>query len=70
MTGDNQFLEIKPYSITDFSALYGVSARTMLRWIKPFIEEVGPRNGRFYSVTQVKVIIEKLGVPHKLKIDD
>jgi transposase len=59
--------EIRPYSTKDLAAIYGVCVKTMNRWIKPFAETIGTKNGRFYSVAQVKIIFDKLGVPCKLK---
>jgi hypothetical protein len=37
------------------------------KWIKPFNNEIGEKNGRYYSVGQVKVIFDRLGVPCKFK---
>ena len=59
--------EIRPSSIKDLAAIYGVCHKTFNKWIKPFITEVGIKNGRYYSVAQVKIIFEKLGVPCKMK---
>lgn len=70
MTVQNELLEIKPYSNKDLASFYGVHYRTMQKWIQPFIEQVGPKQGRFYTVAQVTIIIEKLGVPYKLKPED
>ena len=58
--------EIKPYSIKDLAGIYGVCAKTLKKWITPFIDEIGEKNGRYYSVAQVKVIFEKLGVPCRM----
>ena len=59
--------EIRPYSTKDLSKIYGVCDKTFNRWIKPFIAVVGLKNGRYYTVAQVKIIFDKLGVPCKMK---
>ena len=58
--------EIRPYSIKDLSVIYGVCDRTFKKWIKPFNTAIGEKNGRYYSVAQVKVIFDKLGVPCRM----
>lgn len=60
-------VEIKPLSIGEISQIYGVDRRTMHMWIQPFRKELGERHGRFYSIPQVKQIVEKLGIPHILE---
>ena len=59
--------EIKPYSAKDLAGIYGVCDKTFKKWIKPFASDIGEKNGRFYTVAQVKVIFDKLGVPCKMK---
>ncbi len=54
---------VKPYTITELSDIYGVDKRTLGIWLKPFAEELGPRQGRYYSIPQVKIIFFKLGLP-------
>lgn len=63
----NLIEEIRPSSIKDFSAIYGCCDKTMKKWIIPFLSDVGLKNGRYYSVAQVKIIFEKLGLPCKVK---
>jgi hypothetical protein len=56
-------LEIKAYSITNLAALYGITNKTMNRWMKPHAEAIGKREGRYYTALQVRIIFEKLGLP-------
>lgn len=58
--------EVKPYTLKEIASIYGVCDKTLKRWLKPFKEEIGERQGRFYNVTQVRVIFDKLGVPGML----
>lgn len=59
--------EIRPYSAKDLADIYGVCDKTFKRWLTPFASAIGEKNGRFYSVVQVKIIFEKLGVPCKME---
>lgn len=59
--------EIRPYSTKDLASIYGVCVKTFKKWITPFATEIGEKNGRYFSVAQVKIIFEKLDVPCKMK---
>jgi len=52
---------LKSQSLGELASLYGVSKKTLRKWLQPFFSEVGHRNGRYYTPLQVGVIIEKLG---------
>jgi transposase len=54
---------IRPYTHKELSRLYGVSWLTLQRWLKPFEESIGQKNGHFYTSRQVNIIFEKLGYP-------
>lgn len=56
-------LRIKPYTVKQLAIIYGVSPKTFRKWVRPFKDEIGYRNGHFYSVLQLKVIIGRLGAP-------
>ena len=62
---DNVF-EIRAYSLKELAIIYGISRKTFKRWIIPFFDEIGERQGRYYNVAQVKIIFNKLGVPFKI----
>ena len=61
-------IQLKPYSLVELARLYTVCDRTMKKWIKPFEQEVGEKNGRYYSISQVKIIFDKLGLPSEIEI--
>jgi hypothetical protein len=65
MSTTNNVVDIKPYSLTELSTLYGVSNRTMKNWIVKHDSFVGEKMGRLYTALQVKIIFEKLGLPGK-----
>ena len=63
MSTERKTVAIKVYSIGELAALYEISVRTMNRWLKPHQEKIGKREGRFYSVKQVSIIFDQLGLP-------
>jgi hypothetical protein len=65
MSTTSYHVEIKPYTLTELSVLYGISVRTMKKWIAPHDTAVGEKVGRLYNALQVKIIFEKLGLPGK-----
>ncbi len=62
----NTIDQIRPSSIKELADIYGVCDRTFKKWIKPFDAFIGEKHGRYFSVAQVKVIFEKLGVPCRM----
>lgn len=54
---------LQAYTALELARLYKVHKSTFLRWVEPFKEDIGEKKGRFYTIAQVKIIIEKLGVP-------
>ena len=56
-------IEIKPYSITELSAIYGVTNRTLKNWVAPHQQSIGQKIGRLYTTLQVRIIFDKLGLP-------
>ena len=55
--------DLKASTKKEMAAVYGVSVRTFNSWIKPFEEKVGEKRGRYYTVNQVVIIIDVLGLP-------
>jgi hypothetical protein len=62
-------LEVRPFTHGQLCALYGISDKTLTNWLKPFRDLIGERRGHFYTVVQVEIIFDKLGVPYKLEKD-
>ena len=50
----------KPMSLNELASRWGVSCRTVRRWLKPFEAEIGPRVGNLYTAKQVETILSKL----------
>ena len=59
----NETPEMKHYSTKELARIYGVCDKTLLKWMKPFTTCIGQKQGRYYTVAQVKLIFEKLGMP-------
>lgn len=55
--------ELKAYSKKELAEKYSISIRTFNTWLKPFEEKVGAKRGRYYTVNQVIIIVDVLGLP-------
>jgi transposase len=55
--------DLKAYSKKELAEKYEVSVKTFNKWLEPFAEKVGEKRGRYYTVNQVKTIVEVLGLP-------
>lgn len=67
MSTVNVVKEIRPYSVKELASIYGVCDKTLKKWMKPFASEIGEKQGRYYTVAQVNVIFNKIGIPYKMK---
>jgi uncharacterized protein YjcR len=65
MSITDNVIEIRPYNLTELAQIYGVTNRTMKNWIMRHNEAIGEKIGRLYTVLQIKIIFEKLGLPGK-----
>jgi len=65
MSTTNIVVEIRPYSLTELSQMYGISNRTMKNWLTPHSHFIGDNVGRIYNALQVKIIFERIGLPGK-----
>lgn len=60
---------LKAYTVTQLSEIYGVSTKTFRRWVSPFKKEVGEKQGYFFNISQVKCIVQRLGVPGNVIVE-
>lgn len=65
--GGEEF-HLRAYTPKELRTLYGVTYVTFMKWIKPFEADLGKVYGRCYNVRQVKLLVEKLGIPENLKL--
>ncbi len=54
---------LKAYSQKEILKMYDVSYSVFKRWIESFEQEIGELKGNFYTIKQVQVIINHLGIP-------
>ena len=59
--------DVKPYTMKELCEIYQISDKTMRKWLEPFSEQIGKRQGHIYNVAQVVTIFAKLGVPGVLE---
>lgn len=52
-----------PMNAVQLAKIYGVGIKTFRKWMQPHQAEIGQKIGRFYTITQVKIILEKFGIP-------
>ena len=63
MEAPTNTIHIKAYSISELARMYGISNKSMNRWLKPHAHHIGKREGRYYTALQVAIIFEKFGPP-------
>lgn len=68
LQGQSTFIqaEIRAYNIKELCSLYNVSRKTFSKWLKPFEQQIGQRQGRYYTVVQVERIFMHIGIPYSL----
>jgi hypothetical protein len=54
---------VKPYSLTELANMYGVSKKIFRHWLEPFKDAIGKRQGFYYTVQQVEIIFDSIGMP-------
>jgi transposase-like protein len=60
-------IKLKPYSLAELARQYEVCVRTMQKWMQPFEKDIGIKQGRYFTISQVKIIFEKLGLPASIE---
>ncbi|WP_207515024.1 hypothetical protein [Longitalea luteola] len=61
-------LNIKPYRLKDLIAIFDVNENTFKKWMARYPEQLGEKDGKYYSIRQVEFMIEKFGLPKKVYI--
>ena len=57
-------IEAEAMTKTQLAALYKICPRTLAKWLKPFISEIGELPGTYiFTPAQVKTIFDKIGEP-------
>ena len=56
---------IKFYNLKELAAIYGETTHVIKKWLEPYKELIGEKNGRSYTPKQATIIFEKLGYPQQ-----
>jgi hypothetical protein len=59
-------LIIKPYRLKDLAIIFDVNQQTLKRWMSKHPEKLSEKDGKYYSVHQVKYMVEAFGLPYKV----
>lgn len=54
---------IQPCTTKHLAAIYDVSYKVFRGHLKPFLKEIGKKMGHYFTMKQVMLIIERLGIP-------
>jgi hypothetical protein len=54
---------VKAYTSKELAAMYGISTKTFRTWLRPHVQAIGEKNGRYFTALQIRLIFEKLGIP-------
>jgi hypothetical protein len=54
---------IKPCNARQLAYSYGVSKKVLLHWLQPHQQSIGKRKGHKYSLQQLLIIIDRIGLP-------
>lgn len=68
-TNEPRCFKLRAYSPKQLSELYEVSAKTLKKWLQPILSDIGERQGRYYNITQVRRIIQHLGIPGTFTVE-
>jgi hypothetical protein len=59
-------IEMRPYTFKELRGLYGLGHRAMTKVLSLYLDEIGPKPGRYYSPRQVEIIFNYVGPPYTL----
>ncbi len=60
-------IKLKPYSLKEIADIYGISTKTLTKWMVPIRDKVGIRRGRYYTIKQVRIVFDELDLPGEIK---
>ncbi len=61
-------IRVKPCSLKEICGMYdNMSEKTMRACLSPIKENIGPKKGRLYTVRQVEIILNYIGLPYTVK---
>jgi hypothetical protein len=54
---------LKPCNAVQLAKAYGVSKKILVKWLQPYQRHIGSRCGHKFSIEQLLIIIEVIGMP-------
>lgn len=69
MSEEKKHITLKAYSKKELSQIYEVDRKTFNKWLVPFEGVIGEQNGRYFSIPQVRIIFDKLGLPCNIVVE-
>ncbi|MBX3102226.1 MAG: hypothetical protein KF690_06945 [Bacteroidetes bacterium] len=64
------FVEIRPYGQKELAALYGVSDKSMRKWLRSIATELGTYEARLLTIQQVETLFRLKGHPRIKQIQN
>lgn len=68
-TQQKQTFEVRPYIRKELYTKLKVSKYHLSKVIKNNKEEIGEIDGTLLNIRQVKIIVQKLGIPHHIPVE-
>lgn len=67
-----QAVYVRNYFTKGLCAIYNnIDRKTFRKWLRPFLKELGKRNGYYWSIHQVRIIFKRLELPsHIIVVDE
>jgi hypothetical protein len=58
-----ELAKVQPYTTKGLCLLYGVSYKTLQKWLKEIDGDLGKKVGKLWNVNQVEIIFKRYGRP-------
>ncbi|MDE2026237.1 MAG: hypothetical protein KGJ07_07120 [Patescibacteria group bacterium] len=66
---EKKVIRVMPYTTKQLSVIYNVDRRTFYKWLNDIKNDLGKRNGYYWSIPQVKMIFQKLSLPANILLE-
>ncbi len=66
---EKKVIRVMPYTTKQLSVIYNVDRRTFYKWLNDIKNDLGKRNGYYWSIPQVKMIFQKLSLPANIMLE-
>ena len=65
----NNGLMVQPYLLGELCKIYGVSDKTLKKWINSHEARIGKKCGKYYNARQVETIFQIFGTPYTISYE-